>query len=145
MAVDIGFKLKHRSKDKLADYQDGTCYLTSHRIIYVDNAKPRERAAQIELSLVKDIESYVNIWYQGFIGTLLWRAIVSRAVFCEPRQNSLSTWQNLLLDRKLDPRQIHLSLQPGCVLFVHFLIRAVTTYAAYAALSGRIKTAAIIM
>lgn len=81
MAVDIGFKLKHRSKDKLADYQDGTCYLTSHRIIYVDNAKPRERAAQIELSLVKDIESYVNIWYQGFIGTLLWRAIVQGRFF----------------------------------------------------------------
>ena len=38
---------------KLADYQNGQAYLTSHRICYVDNALPRERAVAVDL---RDVE-----------------------------------------------------------------------------------------
>ncbi|KAL9053305.1 MAG: hypothetical protein Q9162_004856 [Coniocarpon cinnabarinum] len=40
-------------KAKLADYQNGQVYLTSHRVCYVDNEQPRDRAVAIEL---KDVE-----------------------------------------------------------------------------------------
>ena len=40
-------------KAKLADYQNGQAYLTSHRVCYVDNEQPRERAVAVEL---KDVE-----------------------------------------------------------------------------------------
>ncbi|CAO3653674.1 unnamed protein product [Mucor fragilis] len=45
-------------KHKLDQYQDGVCYLTSHRIIYVDNKNPLEFSVELGLNLVKDIESY---------------------------------------------------------------------------------------
>ncbi|KAL7330378.1 Vacuolar protein-sorting-associated protein 36 [Mucor circinelloides] len=45
-------------KHKLDQYQDGVCYLTSHRIIYVDNKNPLESSVEFGLNLVKDIESY---------------------------------------------------------------------------------------
>lgn len=50
-------------KLKLDHYQDGVCYLTSHRIIYVDNSNPLEYSIELGLYLVKDIESYVSFPY----------------------------------------------------------------------------------
>ncbi|KAI7852983.1 EAP30/Vps36 family-domain-containing protein [Circinella umbellata] len=48
----------YERKNKIEDYQDGVCYLTSHRIIYVDNTHPSERAVELSLCNVKDVESY---------------------------------------------------------------------------------------
>lgn len=48
------------SKEKLDQYQDGVCYLTTHRIIYVDSTKAAERAVELPLSMVKDIETFVS-------------------------------------------------------------------------------------
>ncbi|GAN02962.1 vacuolar protein sorting protein [Mucor ambiguus] len=45
-------------KHKVDQYQDGVCYLTSRRIIYVDNKNPLESSVELGLHLVKDIESY---------------------------------------------------------------------------------------
>ncbi|KAG1471858.1 hypothetical protein G6F56_001882 [Rhizopus delemar] len=47
-------------KNKLEHYQDGVCYLTSHRIIYVDDANPLEHSIEISLQDVKDVESYAG-------------------------------------------------------------------------------------
>ncbi|KAI9258091.1 EAP30/Vps36 family-domain-containing protein [Phascolomyces articulosus] len=48
----------YERKSKIDDYQDGVCYLTSHRIIYVDSAQPAERAVELSLCNVKEAESY---------------------------------------------------------------------------------------
>ncbi|KAI8047360.1 EAP30/Vps36 family-domain-containing protein [Gilbertella persicaria] len=48
----------YKGKEKLNHYQDGICYLTSHRIIYVDNTHPLEYSVELSLSLIKDIENY---------------------------------------------------------------------------------------
>ncbi|CDS03037.1 hypothetical protein LRAMOSA00439 [Lichtheimia ramosa] len=48
----------YERKEKLDQYQDGVCYLTTHRIIYVDSTKPTERAVELPLSMVKDIETF---------------------------------------------------------------------------------------
>ncbi|KAI7881221.1 EAP30/Vps36 family-domain-containing protein [Mucor mucedo] len=48
----------YEGKVKLDHYQDGVCYLTSHRIIYVDNVNPLEYSIELGLYLVKDIEAY---------------------------------------------------------------------------------------
>ncbi|KAF7726976.1 hypothetical protein EC973_008171 [Apophysomyces ossiformis] len=48
----------YEGKQKLENYQDGVCYLTSHRLIYVDYTKPTEYSTEISLKLVKDIDSY---------------------------------------------------------------------------------------
>ncbi|KAI7879138.1 Vps36-domain-containing protein [Lichtheimia hyalospora FSU 10163] len=48
----------YERKDKLDQYQDGVCYLTTHRIIYVDSTKTTERAVALPLSMVKDIETF---------------------------------------------------------------------------------------
>ncbi|CEP12224.1 hypothetical protein [Parasitella parasitica] len=48
----------YEGKHKLDQYQDGVCYLTSHRIIYVDNKNPLEFSVELGLNLVKDIENY---------------------------------------------------------------------------------------
>lgn len=47
-------------KSKLADYQNGQAYLTSHRACYVDNAQPRERAVAVSLKEVDRCELYVS-------------------------------------------------------------------------------------
>ena len=49
------------SKSKLDSYQDGVCYLTSHRIIYVDNVNPIENSIEFGLHVIKEIESYVSV------------------------------------------------------------------------------------
>ncbi|KAL4211312.1 Vps36-domain-containing protein [Rhizopus microsporus] len=48
----------YEGKIKLEHYQDGVCYLTSHRIIYVDDANPLEHSIEINLKHVKDIDVY---------------------------------------------------------------------------------------
>ncbi|KAJ8661018.1 hypothetical protein O0I10_003240 [Lichtheimia ornata] len=48
----------YERKEKLDQYQDGVCYLTTHRIIYVDSSKGAERAVELPLSMVKDIETF---------------------------------------------------------------------------------------
>ncbi|KAI8637424.1 EAP30/Vps36 family-domain-containing protein [Parasitella parasitica] len=48
----------YEGKHKLDQYPDGVCYLTSHRIIYVDNKNPLEFSVELGLDLVKDVESY---------------------------------------------------------------------------------------
>lgn len=51
-------------KAKLADYQNGQAYLTTHRACYVDNDKPRERAVAIHLRDVERHEIYVSLLLQ---------------------------------------------------------------------------------
>ncbi|KAI8988854.1 EAP30/Vps36 family-domain-containing protein [Pilobolus umbonatus] len=48
----------YEGKKKLPQYQDGVCYLTSHRIVYVDNIHPLEYSIEIGLNIIRDIESY---------------------------------------------------------------------------------------
>ncbi|KAI9497957.1 EAP30/Vps36 family-domain-containing protein [Zychaea mexicana] len=48
----------YERKNKIDDYQDGVCYLTSHRIIYVDNARPAEKAVELSLGDIKEADSY---------------------------------------------------------------------------------------
>lgn len=47
-------------KNKLADYQSGFAYLTSHRACYVDNKEPRKFCVAIELKDVDRIEPYTG-------------------------------------------------------------------------------------
>ena len=47
-------------KNKLAEYQNGHAYLTSHRACYVDNERPRERSVAIELRDVERCEPYAG-------------------------------------------------------------------------------------
>jgi ESCRT-II complex subunit VPS36 len=56
----IRYLFGENRKQKLDHYQDGVCYLTSHRVIYVDNTNPLEYSVEISLSIIKDVESYVK-------------------------------------------------------------------------------------
>lgn len=47
-------------KSKLADYQNGHVYVTSHRVCYVDNSQPRERAVAVNLKEVERTELSVS-------------------------------------------------------------------------------------
>ena len=47
-------------KAKLAEYQNGQAYLTSFRICYVDNERPRDRAIAIDLRDVEHTELYAG-------------------------------------------------------------------------------------
>jgi hypothetical protein len=46
-------------KYKIPDYQNGSVYLTSHRICYVDNEDPRKNSIAIDLKDVDRYEFYV--------------------------------------------------------------------------------------
>lgn len=46
-------------KSKLAQYQNGQAYLTSHRACYIDNEDPRKKAVAINLKDVDRCELYV--------------------------------------------------------------------------------------
>jgi hypothetical protein len=46
-------------KYKIPDYQNGSVYLTSHRICYVDNEDPRRNSIAIDLKDVDRYEFYV--------------------------------------------------------------------------------------
>jgi hypothetical protein len=46
-------------KYKIPDYQNGSVYLTSHRICYVDNGDPRRNSIAIDLKDVDRYEFYV--------------------------------------------------------------------------------------
>ncbi|KAI8890639.1 Vps36-domain-containing protein [Backusella circina FSU 941] len=48
----------YENKSKLDHCQDGVCYLTSQRIIYVDSKNPLEYSVELSLHLITDIESY---------------------------------------------------------------------------------------
>ncbi|KAG1051369.1 hypothetical protein G6F43_006420 [Rhizopus delemar] len=50
----------YEGKTKLERYQDGVCYLTSHRIIYVDDANPLEYSIEISLQDIKQVDSYAG-------------------------------------------------------------------------------------
>ncbi|WPG99899.1 Hypothetical protein R9X50_00271900 [Acrodontium crateriforme] len=52
----------YEGKYKIPDYQDGSAYLTSHRVCYVANAQPRKFSVAIDL---KDIER--TEFYAGFL------------------------------------------------------------------------------
>ncbi|KAG0178396.1 hypothetical protein DFQ28_004379 [Apophysomyces sp. BC1034] len=48
----------YEGKQKLDQYQDGVCYLTSHRLIYVDNTNPTDFSTELSLKVIKDISCY---------------------------------------------------------------------------------------
>ncbi|KAI9279850.1 EAP30/Vps36 family-domain-containing protein [Sporodiniella umbellata] len=50
----------YEGKNKLEHYQDGVCYLTSHRIIYVDEANSLEYSIEIRLQDIKSVDSYAG-------------------------------------------------------------------------------------
>ncbi|KAI9719944.1 MAG: hypothetical protein M1828_005982 [Chrysothrix sp. TS-e1954] len=52
----------YQGKAKLAEYQNGQTYLTTHRVCYVDNVTPREQCVAIDL---KDVER--GEIYAGFL------------------------------------------------------------------------------
>lgn len=49
----------YEGKFKLASYQNGQAYLTSHRACYIDNEEPRKKAVAINLKDVDRCELYV--------------------------------------------------------------------------------------
>ena len=49
----------YEGKYKIADYQNGSAYLTSHRACYIDNEDPRNKAVAINLRDVDRCEHYV--------------------------------------------------------------------------------------
>lgn len=50
----------YEEKEPLAQYQAGHVYLTSHRICYVDDEKPREASLAVDLKDVVKHEVYVR-------------------------------------------------------------------------------------
>ena len=48
-------------KYKIAQYQNGHAYLTSHRACYVDNEEPRKCSVTIDLKDVERPEFYVRM------------------------------------------------------------------------------------
>ena len=48
-------------KEKLANFQNGHIYLTSHRLCYVDNHEPRKHAVAIALKEVDHGEFHVRL------------------------------------------------------------------------------------
>lgn len=53
------------SKFKIAQYQHGHAYLTSHRACYVDHGEPRKNSVAIFLKDVDRIDFYVRSTLQG--------------------------------------------------------------------------------
>ncbi|CAG8600151.1 9918_t:CDS:10 [Dentiscutata erythropus] len=54
--------------EKAADYMNGTAYLTSHRIIYVDSQNPVTNSIAVEIKFIKGRDFYVRIWQAiGFV------------------------------------------------------------------------------
>lgn len=49
----------YQGKFKLAEYQNGQAYLTSHRACYIDNEDPRKKAVAVYLKDVDRCELYV--------------------------------------------------------------------------------------
>ncbi|GAA5804036.1 hypothetical protein HPULCUR_009522 [Helicostylum pulchrum] len=58
LIVQQGHVGLYEGKNKLDQYQDGICYLTSHRLIYVDSTNPLENSIEMSLAFIKDIETY---------------------------------------------------------------------------------------
>ena len=50
----------YEGKYKLAEYQNGHAYLTSHRACYIDNEEPRKKAVAINLKDVDRCDLYVR-------------------------------------------------------------------------------------
>ena len=50
----------YNGKSKIAEYQNGQAYLTSHRACYVDYEQPRQRAVAVELKDVERCDVYVS-------------------------------------------------------------------------------------
>jgi ESCRT-II complex subunit VPS36 len=50
------------SKDKNPDFQNGTIHITTHRLLYIDHAKPRKYSLSLSLGLIKQTE-----YYAGFL------------------------------------------------------------------------------
>ncbi|KAI8136680.1 EAP30/Vps36 family-domain-containing protein [Fennellomyces sp. T-0311] len=84
----------YERKSKVEDYQDGVCYLTSHRIIYVDAAQPLERAVELRLANVKQVEG-VNGFFRSSPKITLY--LLPESAVSSPARNStpqlvLPTW-----------------------------------------------------
>lgn len=54
----------YEGKFKIADFQNGSAYLTSHRACYIDNEDPRNKAVAIYLRDVDRCELYVHVRVQ---------------------------------------------------------------------------------
>ncbi|OAD67688.1 hypothetical protein PHYBLDRAFT_80409 [Phycomyces blakesleeanus NRRL 1555(-)] len=50
----------YEGKNKVESAQDGVCYLTSHRIIYVDSKDSGQNSCEIPLNSIREIESYAR-------------------------------------------------------------------------------------
>ncbi|KAI8359961.1 EAP30/Vps36 family-domain-containing protein [Blakeslea trispora] len=48
----------YSGKQKVEHFQDGICYLTTHRIIYVDSTAPLERSLELSLCQIQHVDSY---------------------------------------------------------------------------------------
>ncbi|KAJ2957697.1 hypothetical protein NQZ79_g6651 [Umbelopsis isabellina] len=47
-------------KEKSSLHQEGVCYITSHRLIYVDAKVPRVNSVQLDLDTIKSIDAYAG-------------------------------------------------------------------------------------
>lgn len=125
------------SKEKLDQYQDGVCYLTTHRIIYVDSTKATERAVELPLSMVKDIETFVSKKKREDGGEhgMCWvtRMLLTRMIWYRmgffvhhPRLSfifkQLIDPYHPLQQHHQQPLYHHHYNDPGCVRYAHFQI-----------------------
>ncbi|TQS34875.1 hypothetical protein Golomagni_04724 [Golovinomyces magnicellulatus] len=87
----------YEDKYKIASYQNGQVYLTSHRICYIDNLEPRKNCVAVEL---KDVETY--LFYGGFMKS-------SPKITLVPKTDKLHSGQNRPLSRRSDSGTASLS------------------------------------
>ncbi|EME44305.1 hypothetical protein DOTSEDRAFT_71968 [Dothistroma septosporum NZE10] len=50
----------YEGRDKIANYQDGHAYLTSHRACYIDNVEPRKYSVAVDLREIERTEFYAG-------------------------------------------------------------------------------------
>lgn len=65
------------SKDKSSMHPEGVCYITSHRLIYVDTKVPRVNSVQLDLDTIKSIDTYVSIIQESEAQFMLYFLLVS--------------------------------------------------------------------
>ncbi|MBW0526472.1 hypothetical protein O181_066187 [Austropuccinia psidii MF-1] len=58
-------------KDKDERYQDGTLYLTSHRLIYVDSSQPHRHSCFLDICLIRQTEYWIGFFKSSPKITLL--------------------------------------------------------------------------
>ncbi|ORY04710.1 Vps36-domain-containing protein [Basidiobolus meristosporus CBS 931.73] len=52
----------YEGKKRCLEYDDGVVYLTTHRILYVDNTDPQNKSLSLKLGLISDFKTSAGFW-----------------------------------------------------------------------------------